>query len=246
MMSFVNKTVLVTGAGSGIGKEVALHFARKEAKVVIAEQDEQTGVATAEEIKTLGGQAIFVRTDVRDEKEIKHAFDETIRHFGSLDILINNAGVSKFKPLLDLSVSEWDDILAINLRSVFIASKEAAKIMKPGSSIVNISSSRAFMSEEGTEAYSASKGGIIAITHALAASLSERRIRVNSISPGWIETGDYEELSKEDHEQHWSKRVGKPSDIAKACVYLCDDENDFVNGENITVDGGMTRKMIYK
>lgn len=245
-MSFLNKTVVVTGAGSGIGKEIALQFARKEAQVVIAEQDEQTGLRTAEEIKALGSKAIFVRTDVRDEMEIKHVMEETTRHFGSLEILINNAGVSKFKPLFDLSVSEWDDILAINLRSVFIASKEAAKIMKPGSSIVNISSSRAFMSEEGTEAYSASKGGIIAITHALAASLSGRRIRVNSISPGWIETANYEELSEEDHEQHWSQRVGKPIDIAKACLYLCDEENDFVNGENITVDGGMTRKMIYK
>lgn len=245
-MSFLNKTVVVTGAGSGIGKEIALQFARKEAQVVIAEQDEQTGLRTAEEIKALGSKAIFVRTDVRDEMEIKHVMEETTRHFGSLEILINNAGVSKFKPLFDLSVSEWDDILAINLRSVFIASKEAAKIMKPGSSIVNISSSRAFMSEEGTEAYSASKGGIIAITHALAASLSGRRIRVNSISPGWIETANYEELSEADHEQHWSKRVGKPIDIAKACLYLCDEENDFVNGENITVDGGMTRKMIYK
>lgn len=245
-MSFVNKTVIVTGAGSGIGHVVALEFGRKGANVIIAEKDEESGSQTEGQIKELGGRAQFVRTDVRNETDIKNAVDEAERHFGSLDILINNAGVSKFKPLFDLTVSEWDDILSINLRSVFIASKEAAKIMKPGSSIVNISSTRAFMSEEGSEAYAASKGGIMAITHALAASLSEKRIRVNSISPGWIETGDYRALSKEDHEQHWSKRVGKPADIAKACLYLCDEENDFVNGENITVDGGMTRKMIYK
>jgi NAD(P)-dependent dehydrogenase (short-subunit alcohol dehydrogenase family) len=245
-MSFINKTVIVTGAGSGIGKEVAIQFGRTGANVIIAEQDEGTGTQTAEQIKGFGREALFVKTDVRNEAEIKHVIDEAVRNFGNLDILINNAGVSKFKPLFDLSVSEWDDILAINLRSVFIGSREAAKMMKPGSSIVNISSTRAFMSEEGSEAYAASKGGIMAITHALAASLSERRIRVNSISPGWVETGDYEKLTEEDHKQHWSKRVGKPSDIAKACLYLCDGENDFVNGENITIDGGMTRKMIYK
>ncbi|MDQ0217282.1 SDR family oxidoreductase [Peribacillus cavernae] len=245
-MSFSTKTVIVTGAGSGIGKAVALDFGKEGANVLIAELDEKTGSETAEQIHALGGRSLFVRTDVRSEVEIKHAIDEAVRHFGSLDILINNAGVSKFKPLFDLSVSDFDDILAINLRSVFIASKEAAKVMKPGSAIVNMSSTRAFMSEGGSEAYAASKGGIISLTHALAASLSESRIRVNSISPGWIETGDYGELTEGDHKQHWSKRVGKPSDIARACLYLCDEENDFVNGENVTIDGGMTRKMIYK
>lgn len=245
-MSFVNKTVIVTGAGSGIGKEVALEFGRKGANVIIAEQDEEKGAQTAEQMKKLGARSLFVRTDVRNEAEIKNAVEEAMQNFGSLDILINNAGVSKFKPLFDLAVSEWDDVIATNLRSVFIASREAAKVMKPGSSIVNLSSTRAFMSEEGSEAYAASKGGIMAITHALAASLSEKRIRVNSISPGWIETGDYEALTEEDHEQHWSMRVGKPSDIVKACLYFCDEDNDFVNGENINVDGGMSKKMIYK
>ncbi|WP_180954521.1 SDR family NAD(P)-dependent oxidoreductase [Bacillus sp. V5-8f] len=244
-MSFSKKTVIVTGAGSGIGKEVALEFGRKGANVIVAEKDVQKGSHTAAAIKEAGSNSLFVETDVRSEADIKNAVDQALRHFGNLDILINNTGVSKFKPLLELEVDEWDDILATNLRSVFIASREAAKVMKPGSSIVNISSTRAFMSEEGSEAYAASKGGIYAITHALAASLAERRIRVNCISPGWIEIGDYSQLTEEDHNQHWSKRVGKPSDIAKACLYLCAEENDFVNGENITIDGGMTKKMIY-
>jgi len=111
---------------------------------------------------------------------------------------------------------------------------------------VNIASTRAIMSEPNSEAYAASKGGIVALTHALAASFSEYRITVNAISPGWIETGDYSKLRKIDHEQHLSKRVGKPDDIARACLYLTAKENDFVTGVNLIVDGGMTRKMIYE
>jgi NAD(P)-dependent dehydrogenase (short-subunit alcohol dehydrogenase family) len=115
-----------------------------------------------------------------------------------------------------------------------------------GGSIVNIASTRAIMSEPNSEAYAATKGGIVAITHALATSLSEHHITVNAISPGWIETGDYNKLRDIDHEQHLSGRVGKPSDIAKACLYLTDPQNDFVTGINLVVDGGMTRKMIYE
>ena len=116
---------------------------------------------------------------------------------------------------------------------------------KDGGAIVNIASTRAIMSEPHSEAYAATKGGIVALTHALATSFSEDRITVNAISPGWIETGDYSKLSKADHEQHLSQRVGKPEDIARACLYLTAKENDFVTGINLVVDGGMTRKMIY-
>ena len=115
-----------------------------------------------------------------------------------------------------------------------------------GGSIVNIASTRAFMSEPNAEAYAASKGGIIALTHALAASLSPYNITVNSISPGWIETGDYGALRDKDHSQHLSGRVGTPEDIARACMYLTQEGNNFVTGTNITVDGGMTKKMMYE
>lgn len=115
-----------------------------------------------------------------------------------------------------------------------------------GGSIVNIASTRAIMSEPNSETYAATNGGIVSITHALAASLSPDKITVNAISPGWIETGDYSQLSTRDHEQHFSKRVGKPEDIARACLYLTAKENDFVTGINLVVDGSMTRKMIYE
>jgi NAD(P)-dependent dehydrogenase (short-subunit alcohol dehydrogenase family) len=114
-----------------------------------------------------------------------------------------------------------------------------------GGAIVNIASTRALMSEPNSEAYAASKGGILSLTHALAVSLAGDHIRVNAISPGWIETGDYGKLRQIDHAQHPAGRVGKPDDIARACLYLCHDENDFITGTNIVIDGGMTRKMIY-
>lgn len=247
-MDFSNKTVIITGAGNGIGKEIAFHYANKGANVVVADID-AAGAQTAARIKENGGKALFVQTDVRSEADIVRLMDTANQKYGRIDILINNAGKSFTKSPYDLATEEWDDIINTNLRSVFLASREAAKYMrhnKEGGAIVNIASTRAIMSEPNTEAYAASKGGIVAITHALAASFSEDRITVNAISPGWIETGDYSKLRDIDHEQHLSKRVGKPDDIARACLYLTARENDFVTGINLIVDGGMTRKMIYE
>jgi len=195
-----------------------------------------------------GGSVIFVPTDVRQEADIVRLMDTAFQTYDHIDILINNAGKGLFKSPYDLTLEEWDDLLNTNLRSVFLCSREAAKYMrknKDGGSIVNIASTRAIMSEPNSKAYAASKGGIVALTHALAASLSKDKITVNCISPGWIETGDYSQLRPIDHEQHLSRRVGKPEDIARACLYLTDKENDFVTGINLIVDGGMTRKMIY-
>ncbi|WP_404468882.1 SDR family NAD(P)-dependent oxidoreductase [Sutcliffiella horikoshii] len=242
-MNFHNKTVIITGAANGIGKGIATAYANAGARVALADKDEKAGQLLQQE---LGDKAIFVQTDVRKEEDIQQLMTKTLEHFQQIDILINNAGVSRFTPLHDLTVDAWDDVINTNLRSVFIASKEASKYLKSGGSIVNIASTRATMSEPNSEAYAATKGGIVALTHALAASLSERNITVNAISPGWIQNENYEELRDKDHAQHLSNRVGKPEDIAKACLYLTDSENNFVNGENITVDGGMTRKMIYE
>ena len=242
-MNFQNKSVIITGAANGIGKGIATAYVNAGASVVLADLDEKAGQALQHQ---LDGKAIFIKTDVRKEEDIQHLMTKTMEQFNKVDILINNAGVSRFTPIHDLTVEAWDDVINTNLRSVFIASKEASKYMKSGGSIVNIASTRAAMSEPNSEAYAATKGGIVALTHALAASLSEQGITVNSISPGWIQNENYEELRDKDHAQHLSNRVGKPEDIAKACLYLTDSENNFVNGENITVDGGMTRKMIYE
>lgn len=174
-------------------------------------------------------------------KQVEHTY-------GRIDIVINNAGVSRFKSPFELTVDEWDDVLNTNVRSCFLVTREAAKLMKQhgGGSVVNISSTRSFMSEPNSEAYAASKGAIVSLSHAMAVSLGPDGIRVNCISPGWIETGKYEELREIDHSQHPAGRVGKPEDIARACLYLTDPANDFVTGIHLVVDGGMTRKMIYE
>ena len=247
-LGFSSKVVIVTGAANGIGKAVASAFAKTGAKVVAADMDETTGKNTVSRIKEAGGEALFSKTDVRSEEDIIALMKQAKAAYGRIDILINNAGKMIWKSPYELSVAEWDDIIQTNLRSVFLCSREAAKYMREnetGGAIVNIASTRAFMSEPNTESYSATKGGIVALTHALAVSLSDDRITVNSISPGWIETGDFSKLTKADHEQHPSKRVGKPEDIARACLFLTAIENDFVTGTNLTIDGGMTKKMIY-
>ncbi|MDQ0269650.1 glucose 1-dehydrogenase [Cytobacillus purgationiresistens] len=246
-MDFINQTVIITGAGNGIGKRVAEAYANAGANVVAAD----VNIEAVEKLaKSLSSQSIIaIEADVRKEADVNSLMKKAYQTFGRIDILINNAGVSKWKSLFELTIEEWDDIINTNLRSVFLASREAAKYMKEnehGGSIVNLASTRAMMSERDTEAYAASKGGITALTHALAISLSEEQITVNAISPGWIATSGYEELRKKDHAQHPSNRVGTPADIARACFYLTNQMNDFVTGINLVVDGGMTRKMIYE
>lgn len=248
MSGYKNKVVIVTGAGRGIGRAIAEAYAAEGAFVVIADIDSDAANEAVAIIENKGGAGYFIETDLSIPDHIVNLVSETVKRFSSIDIIINNAAVNAHKSPCDLSVEEWDRIINTNLRSVFLCSREAAKIMRKNKkgSIVNISSTRAFMSEPFSEAYAASKGGIVAITHALAASFAADNIQVNCISPGWIETGDYNSLSKRDHEQHLSGRVGFPEDIARACLYLTDENNNFVNGANLVIDGGMTRKMIYE
>lgn len=247
-MSFKDKVVIVTGAGRGIGRSVALTYATAGAKVILAEKDSETGADTEKTIKTSGDIAVFIKTDISNPDEVSEMVHNTLKFFDTIDILINNAGISMWVSPYELPVDEWDRIISTNLRGAFLCSRETAKIMREhgGGSIVNIASTRAFMSEPNSEAYAATKGGIVALTHALAASLSPDHIQVNCISPGWIETGDYNKLRDKDHRQHFSGRVGKPEDVARACMYLTSPDNEFITGANLIIDGGMTRKMIYE
>lgn len=247
-MQFSGKIVIVTGAAQGIGKCVAETYAGEGATVVVADINTALGERTVEQISASGGKAVFIRTDMSNPKDIDNLTQTTVEQFGRIDILINNTGIGCWKSPYELSVKEWDKVINTNLRSTFLCSREAAKIMKlhEGGSIVNIASTRAFMSEPNSEAYAATKGGIIALTHALAASFAPDHIQVNCISPGWIETRKYDQLREVDHTQHFSQRVGKPEDIARACLFLTNPVNNFINGTNLTIDGGMTKKMIYE
>ncbi|MEI7025823.1 SDR family NAD(P)-dependent oxidoreductase [Paenibacillus sp. y28] len=247
-MAFTGKTVLITGGGKGIGLAVASAYAGRGAKVIIVDKDPALLMDALKALVIEGGEVHAEVLDVSRPDQVEAFFQRLPEAYGRIDILINNAGFGIFKPLYELTVQEWDDVLHTNLRGTFLCAKEAARIMRMhgGGAIVNLASTRAAMSEPSSEAYAASKGGIVALTHALALSLGPDRIRVNAISPGWIETGDYGSLRPVDHEQHPAGRVGKPEDIARACFYLTDPDNDFVTGINLVVDGGMTRKMMYE
>lgn len=231
---FKGKVVIVTGAAQGIGRAITEAYSREGATVIAADLQE-----------TQRNEFHFIRTDVRKESDIQSLMARVVEQFGKIDVLINNAGKFVVTPPTELKLDVWDDIINTNLRSVFLCSREAAKYMQ-GGAIVSLASTRALQSEPYTEAYAASKGGIVALTHALARSFAEKGITVNCISPGWIETGDYEALREIDHAQHLSNRVGKPEDIARACLYLTQPENNFMTGTNLTIDGGMTKKMIYE
>ncbi|RIW30158.1 SDR family oxidoreductase [Bacillus salacetis] len=241
------KLVIVTGGAQGIGKAIVNEFSKGGYTVILVDKQKKKGLSLSRELNEAGGKVIYKQCDVADPQEVEKIFREIKAEYEKIDVLINNAGISKFKDFWEMETSDWDEVISTNLSSVFYFSKEAASLMKEsGGTIINMASTRAAMSEANTEAYSASKGGIYSITHALAITLSEYNIRVNSISPGWIETGDYDSLREADHFQHPSNRVGKPEDVARACLFLCHEENNFINGENLVIDGGMTRKMIYE
>ena len=250
------KVVAITGGGQGIGRATAFHFAKAGYAVSIADADAAAGREAAKILRETGVKAFFQRTDVSKEKDVAAWIQATVRELGCPDVLINNAGFSRNAPFLKLKPKDFDAVIATNLRGAFLCSQAVARRMaarKKGGAIVNIASTRAFMSEANTEAYTASKGGIAALTHGMAMSLAPYRIRVNCVSPGWIEVRDWKLSSraraplhsKKDKEQHPVGRVGRPEDIAEACLYLADHAG-FVTGQNLTVDGGMTIKMIYE
>lgn len=247
-----NRVAIITGGAQGIGKAIVRQLLGLGMAIVIADDDKEAGQETLAEFKALG-RIRFIATDVAKEAHVLRLVASTIKAFGRLDVLVNNAAIMANTALTRLKLSDWNRVLAINLTGAFLCSRHAAPhLSRHSGAIVNIASTRAFMSEPGTEAYSASKGGLISLTHALAMSLGPK-VRVNCVCPGWIETESSKKtsvrripkLSKADHQQHPTGRVGTPEDIAELVGYLVSDSARFITAANFTVDGGMTRKMIY-
>lgn len=242
------KRVVVTGGAQGIGLATTMAFFRSGDWVFVLDND-------PEALAELPVGIVKLRADLSIVDEVKTACDHILSQAGGVDILVNNAGIGgPSKSIFETPVEDWDRVLSVDLRAYWLMVKYLGQAMPPHSAIINIASTRAQQSEANTEPYSASKGGVVALTHALAASLADRRIRVNCISPGWIDTSrskkssvraNPEILRPIDHEQHPAGRVGKPDDVAAAIVYLSSPMAGFITGENLVVDGGMTRKMIY-
>lgn len=248
----VRKVALVTGGGQGIGKGIARRLVEEGMLVVIADID---GGAAEETATEFGTSCNAVAVDVADEQAVAEMMEQVLSRFGRLDALINNAGIAAphAAPVEKLELSDWNRVISTNITSVFLCCKHAVPLLRTSKgTIVNIASTRALQSEPHTEAYAASKGGIVALTHALAVSLGPD-IRVNCVSPGWIAVDDWQKrarrklpaLSPADHAQHPVGRVGCPEDIAAMVAYLISPQAGFVTGQNFVVDGGMTRKMIY-
>jgi NAD(P)-dependent dehydrogenase (short-subunit alcohol dehydrogenase family) len=245
------KQVVVTGGANGIGRVISQTFADEGWKVFILDVDQPTGEWVAARIRAKGHQAQFLGVELARESSISSAVS-SIK--GPVHALVNNAGIGHGGTLASRKLEDWNRVLAVNLTAPYLMAQHLlSKFAKPAS-IVNMASTRALMSEPDTEPYSASKGGILALTHSLALSLQKRRIRVNAVSPGWIDVSALHgrsakpaKLRKIDHEQHPAGRVGKPEDVAQACLFLCDPEKSgFMTGANLVVDGGMTKKMIYE
>ena len=242
-MKSKQRVALVTGAAHGIGRATTRQLL-DEGWLVGA-----VDLSGAQLERVYGKQVrrvALIEGDIGDEPTAKTAVTTTIERFGQLDGVVSNAGMMIRKPIRQLTIAEWRRVLDVNLTGAFLLAKAAEKPLRQMSgAFVSIASTRAAMSEPDTEAYSASKGGLVALTHALAMSLAP--VRVNCVSPGWIATQDYNKLRRKDHAQHPAGRVGKPEDIAEIVAYLLDGERSgFVTGANFTVDGGMTRKMIYE
>ncbi|MDR6550207.1 glucose 1-dehydrogenase [Paenibacillus qinlingensis] len=246
----MRKVALITGGGQGIGRAIAIAFAQEGYGISIADIHQEKGLETLERLRPFTEDAIFMKVDVSKQEDVDQWIERTHSDLGSIDVLVNNAGIMHNTDVLELSAEQFQRVISINLGGTFHCSQAAARIMKAqdnGGAIINISSTRAAMSEPNTEAYSASKGGISSLTHAMAISLGGYGIRVNAISPGWIEVRDEGSYSHSeiDRSQHPVGKVGKPEDVAAACLFLASEKAGFITGQNLTVDGGMTVKMMY-
>ena len=250
LFNFSGKTVIVTGGAMGIGYGIVLRFAEAGANVVIADLAEE-GQQKAEALSKEGKKVVFIKTDVSSEAEVKNLIEQTLQRFSSLDVLVNNAGIYPQKPVLQMELDLWEKIQAVNQRSVFLCSREAAKVMiqKGSGNIVNIASIDSLHpSMVGLAAYDTSKHGVWGFTKNFALEVAQKGIRVNAIAPGGIATegvakmsggGMPEEAIKQFEAKIPLKRFGQPDDIATAALFCASPASSYMTGEIIVIDGGV-------
>lgn len=237
------KTVLVTGGTKGIGKAIALEFLKQGCEVVLNyRNDERSALATQEEFNMLGYCPVLMRADVSDEAQVRSMFREYFSIYETLDVLVNNAGISLIRVIQDTTLADWNKIFAVNMNGAFLCSRAVADRMigNGGGCIINVSSIWGEVGASCEVAYSASKGALIAFTKALAKELAPSKVRVNCVSPGVIDTQMNSDLTGDEMEQLVAQipmgRIGNPEEVARACVYLSDAE--YVTGEVLSVGGG--------
>ncbi len=243
------KIAFITGARQGMGRADALELARRGAKVAVTDINSEDCQKVACEIEKKGGEALAFKVDVTNKKEIEKAVEETVKKFGRLDILVNNAGIAQFKPFLDLTEEEWDKTLDINLKGQFLCAQICAKEMLKNKygriiNIASVASGQVGIGFPNIAHYCASKGGIVAMTEALAVELAPYGITVNSIAPGMVETPMIDPIKQDSQAfEGILKRVplgrlGKPEEVAKLVAFLASDDSSYMTGSMVVVDGG--------
>lgn len=244
-MRLDGKTALITGGARGIGRITSILFASHGANVAVCDLSEEEGEETVRKIEEQGGDASFFEADVRDREQVRNVVEEIKKRWGSIDVLINNAGITKDSKLLEMEEKEWDQVIDINLKGVFNCTQVVAPSMveRGSGAIVNAGSVVALYGNYGQTNYVASKAGVIGMTKVWARELGPKGIRVNALAPGFISTGMTEGVPDKVIDRITDKtplgRLGEPSEVAKAYLFLASEEASFVNGSVLTVDGGL-------
>jgi NAD(P)-dependent dehydrogenase (short-subunit alcohol dehydrogenase family) len=252
-----NRVALVTGAGEGIGQGCALALAASGAHVIVNDINPATGQATAERIRQMGRRSLFVQADVSDPRAVQAMADAVQQEFSAVHVLLNNAGFNLFKNLEQTTPEEWDRVMSVDLRGIYLVTRALLPLLKAaqGASVVNIASVHAQATVADITAYAAAKGGVVAVGRSLAQDLGRYQIRVNTISPGFVRTPLLDRwLNAELDPQaslgrvlgfHPLGRIGTPQDIGNLVVFLASDASSFISGANLTIDGGLTARLMH-